>query len=75
MLLGKAVGVLPRALSRQAPFLGNYVAVGIERHQRLVEVAMILALEDQHLLAAGSHARDADRLMCRGRSRLEVSEA
>ena len=46
----------------QAPLLGHEVAVGVELDECLVEVAVVVAVEHEHLLAPGHDAGDADRL-------------
>ena len=46
----------------QAVFLRHERPVGPERHQRLIEVAVILPVEHQDLVAGGQDPRDADHL-------------
>ena len=55
-------------VSREARLLGHELTVD-ELDQGLVEMPVVLPVEEEHLLAAGRDARDADRLGVRVRRR------
>ena len=65
-------------VGRQAVLLGHERTRVVQLDERLVEVPVVLAVEHQHLVSAGHHARDPDHLgvgLRRGQRVLPLGEA